>query len=212
MILRKVIVFALLVLAVAPAAAYAFDGQRPGFIFGMGIGTGKAKQAVEMSVDNLTVGAEMGNSGYTFNWKIGGGVSDKVWIYFENHQMLFNAEYSDFRVEASGIQESIHEANFLQGITGLGVTYFLEPQAPSFFFSGLGGVAEIWGPLGHNEAFDVAAGYQIGAGYEFIKSLSVEVTYMKAVVTSGDDDRDLANMEFDQSISNLAISLNWIWY
>ncbi len=170
----------ILVSAVEPAQA--FDGDRKGFMLNLGIGAGKA----EVFVTGGDISSSMDEIGFGGDLKIGGGVNSQTVIYYTSRTLFY----------------SVNDYSAVNGMSALGVSYFLEPQAPSVFFSGglgLGALIDIDG-----QDSESGIGYTLGVGFEFVPNWTLEATYMRATVES--------EGELDLGISNLMISISWFAY
>jgi hypothetical protein len=90
-------------------------------------------------------------------------------------------------------------------MSAAGVSYFLEPQAPSVFFSGALGL----GVVIDSEADDsmTGFGFTLGVGFEFARSFIAELTYMNAGVSG---DVDIPGV--DISISSIMVTVSWLAY
>jgi hypothetical protein len=171
----------LVILAAAvllPGTSRAFNNERQGFILGLGGGYGSAKWSSHGDSESW--------SGVATTLRLGGGVNNQTLVYYSNRVVFF----------------SIEGYNFYQGMSAAGVSYFLEPTGPSFFFSGeLGmGVIGTWEEGGDSES---GFGFTLGAGYEVSPHLLLEFNYMRASV--GDS-------SFDWDISNITFTVSWLGY
>ena len=170
----------LLCAILSPAESQAVDGHREGFAVGLGLGYGGVENA-GYSVEN--------SSGLTTSFKIGGGFSDQWLIYYSTRMVFF----------------SHHEKNWYQGMNAAGVSYFLEPEGSSFFFSGelgVGGYNNFDNNVASGWFYDSGWGFTVGAGYEFSPHYLIEVNYMRASW----------NSEPEKRVSNFTVTLNWLVY
>ena len=161
----------------------AIDGHREGFAVGLGLGYGGVENNTGYSVEN--------SSGLTTSFKIGGGFSDQWMIYYSTRMVFFS--------------HSHNQKNWYQGMNAAGVSYFLEPEGPSFFFSGelgVGGYNNFDNNLANGWFYDSGWGFTVGAGYEFSPHYLIEVNYMRASWNSNPEKR----------VSNLTVTLNWLVY
>ena len=185
-----------LVLALALIAtafqAQAFDGERQGFMLNLGVGAGQAKW--NMSTAGIDVSLD--KTGFGGDFKIGGGINPQTLLYYTNRTLFYSIEALDFYTGEP------YTADFVNGMSAIGVSYFLQPEAPSFFFSGALGI----GVLTDSEGSDSESGFgfTLGAGYEFAKNWIVEGTYMNAKVAE--------ELGIELSISNLMVSVSWLAY
>ena len=172
-----------LFLLLAPFQASAIDGQRQGFMLNLGIGFGQGKYSSGDRNYDAT--------GFGTDFKIGGGLrNNKVLIYYTNRALWYSPDSGGGRIN---------------GMSAAGVSYFLSPQAPSFFFSGALGL----GVSRNNDTSTARSGFgfTIGAGYEFAQHFTAELTYMGTDL-SGDSDPGGS----DLSASSIMLTLNWLGY
>jgi len=190
---RILFITAIIFLTIGAMQASAFDGQRKGFMLNLGIGFGQG--ALKASAMGTSVTADA--MGFATDFKIGAGTSNQFQIYYTNRALWFSPEIGEGENKISG--------NLYNGMSAAGVTYFLEPQAPSVFFSGALGIG-----VTNDQDADYPMdgfGFTAGVGFEFTRNFVAELTYMHAGV-SGDHDID----GVDTSISNLMIAVSWLAY
>ena len=162
----------------------------------LNLGIGYGQGTLEASALGTSVSTDA--MGFATDFKIGGGLaSNKVQIYYTNRALWYSPEIGEGEFTAN--------ANLVNGMSAAGITFFLEPQAPSFFFSGALGI----GVIIDSDADENMSGFGFtaGVGYEFAKNFAAELTYMGAGV-SGDNDID----GVDTSISNLMLTISWLAY
>ena len=169
-----------LMILLGSMTASAFDGDRKGFMLNLGAGFGQGK----ISWD----GGSSSGMGFGSDLKIGGGTSSQLQFYYSNRVIWYSPDNSS--------------AELVNGMSAAGFTYFYKPQAPSLFILFALGI----GVLSDSEASDGEAGFgaTIGVGYEIVRSLTVEFTYMNAELS---EDYDI-----DASISNLMLTISWLAY
>lgn len=176
--IRMLLVFVLVAAIVLPGSAGAFNDDRQGFILGLGAGYGSAQQSGGGDSDSY--------GGVATTFRIGGGVNSQTLIYYSNRVVFF----------------SVRDYSFYQGMSAAGVSYFLQPTGPSFFFTGELGI----GVLGTWEAgggSDSGFGFTLGAGYEVTPHFLLEANYMRASV--GDS-------PYDYTISNFTFTASWLGF
>ncbi len=195
---RLVLLLTALVMLVS-TQALAFDDERKGFMLGLGAGFGSAKWDMDISGDvagtSIEIGASGSWSGLATDVKIGGGASEKLLVYYTSRQVFF----------------SVESTSWLQGLNGVGVSYFLEPVGPSFYFNGalgLGGVRL----LDDGGGSENGVGFLVGGGYEFTSHWSIEANYMQANVFSESASVGGAEVSADWKVSNFTVSVNWLAY
>lgn len=165
-----------LLLLVAPLTASAFDGDRKGFMLNLGAGFGQGK--LSGSSDSVD------GTGFGTDFKIGGGTSSQLMIYYTNRVVWYSPDGTS--------------STWYNSMSAAGVSYFLNPDAPSFFFSGALGIGVI--SIGDGFDSETGFGFTLGAGYEFARNFIAEITYM------------YAGLDNDLSISNIMVSVAWLAY
>lgn len=187
-------IMALVSLALA-TPTLGFDGDRQGFMLNLGAGFGQAKQTASA----MGVEVSLDATGFGGDFKIGGGVNPQMLIYYTN-RTLFHTQEVTYTDPYYGPQTL--EADYVNGMSAVGVSYFLAPEAPSLFFSGGIGL----GVLMDREAeeSESGVGFTAGIGYEFASNWIVEGTIMSAKV--------FEEMGVEMSISNLMVSISWLAY
>ncbi|MBP2681377.1 MAG: hypothetical protein H6Q78_1240 [Candidatus Krumholzibacteriota bacterium] len=174
-------------------AVHAFDGNRKGFILGGGIVPAFTSYSVEVSDDffgNYTTDRET-KFGLATDFRIGGGITDKVMLYYANKVSWFSVDG-----EMDGSVTIAH------GIGLIGVSYYLEAAAPSVYFVGTLGLSSWSAPFEENS--DTWSGFGVGGGvgYEFAKHWSVEG--MLTWGNPGDDYTTIDAFSFLVTITGIA--------
>ena len=202
-ILILCIVFLLL-----PTQSFALDGDRKGFIFGLGLGAQGTVYSSSASASGIKDSfGYSGNHGTDFmaglssDVKIGWGITSDYEIHYFNKAAWNTLKNS----------ENDYLANF-NGVSGFGGTFFIPfgmsttwPSAP--FLS-----------LGYGNAFWAAPqkalslpfegnGYYIGIGYEFTQHVRLELDFM-----SGSASEKLGNDSIEKSFKNILLSLSVMAY
>lgn len=173
---RIFLLFLAFLMLAAPLTSSAFDGDRKGFMLNLGAGFGQGKLSWNgMSVDG---------TGFATDFKIGGGPSSQILLYYTNRVLWYSPDGAS--------------NTWTNGMSAAGMSYFLKPQAPSFFFSGALGI----GAIGDTDGSDGESGFgfTIGAGFEIVRNLTVELNYMNS------------SLDNDFTISNLLFTVNWLAY
>ena len=146
---------ALLSFLVLSSQLLAFDGQRKGFILGGGIGGGYLHyvESYGFPVSGLKTFA------VATNFKIGYAPSNSLEIYYINSVSWFG--YS--------------QAAFIIGVTGLGLTKYLNPNGTGFFVSGGIGLS-FYQPFEAGDEDRPATGFGLlgGIGYDIAKHWSIQ--------------------------------------
>jgi hypothetical protein len=148
--------------------SFAFDGQRQGFV--MGIGGGPAfisYNEIEKAPEIETREYEAkNNAGLKFHLKTGYSPSEQLSTYIK-----MEISYTNLSSDAK-----------TTGLTGLGTDYYLKPDSPSLYFTSLVGISwwneTLFGQylLSPGDGFK-GLGFEIGIGYEFKSHLSAELTF-----------------------------------
>ena len=169
-------------LVIATSQALAFDGDRHGFMIGLGAGSGTAETEFIVGDDRDSVD----ESGIATTFMLGGGVHPKALLYYLNRAVFYTAEDSEP----------------VNGLSGVGMTYFLSRQAPSFFINGGVGFGAYQG--GRGAETEIGDGFTVGVGFEFINHWTIEASYLDAKIFSA------GNIEFN--IYNVALTVNVLLY
>jgi hypothetical protein len=193
MVKRRITLLIVLALMVSwTIQAQAFDDSRKGFMLGLGAGFGQAKWTIEASSGGASASASVDWTGFATDFKIGGGVSNNLMIYWSSRQVFFK------EVPSNSQEESL----FAQGIGGLGVSYFLNPYEPGFYINAVIGMGMLMDMEGSDS--ESGGGFAIGGGYEFSPHWGAEVTFMSATL------EEVLGAEF--KISNIMFTISWIGY
>lgn len=156
---------AFLGLAACALPAHAFDGQRKGFILGVGAGLGVSSFTQTLDVSGL--GSETSDRetkvGVAADFRIGWGVDDQLLLYYDNRANWFSVE--------NVFDESV---TLVDGLSTFGASYYFQPAAPSAFVTGGIGWATWTTPFEEESSGALGFGLYGGGGYEFNKLLSVE--------------------------------------
>lgn len=142
---------------------FAFDGQRKGFILGVGIGGGFLSNKASFSGFSNTEsqGVIVGN------FKIGYAPSNSLEIYYMS--------------KTSWWGES--DVTLLLGVSAIGASKYLGTSETGFFVSGGIGLSIFDAPF--EEGVDSSTGFGLfgGAGYEFSKHWSVEANILYSKIS-----------------------------
>lgn len=137
----------------------AFNGNRKGFILGLGAGV--------QTVD-LETGKNPSYGGLATAFKVGGGITDQFLLFYSNDVAWFDNGYD----------------NYYTGVTGLGFQYYFQKEN-SLYLSGSLGFASL---SDADRTFQyLGTGGTLGLGYEFKKHVSVEGKLMMSSVEHEDD-------------------------
>jgi len=193
--MKKILLLATaLFLLMAPFQASAFDNDRKGFMLNLGLGFGQGK--ISASTGGLSASTDA--IGFGTDLKIGAGLNNnKVLIYYTNRVLWYSPEIV--------VGDTRLDGNLINGMSAVGVSYFLEPEVPSLFFSGALGIGVHY----DSDAEDslTGFGFTLGIGFEFARHFIAELTYMHAGVSFEEDIPGV-----DPSISNIMLSVSWLAY
>lgn len=130
------------------------------------------------------------------NFIIGGGFSNTLLVYYLNRVSWFSIE--------NVFGENVIIAT---GVNGAGLTYYLNPKAPSpLIKAGLG--VSAWSlPFESNADYWWGIGFLCGAGYEFSRHWSIE-----ADIAMGWPSITEAGMTFRSNVFSLHITFNGLAY
>jgi len=181
------------------STSFAFDGNRKGFILGIGAGLGTTK------IDSWA-----GNTSKTpifTNFKIGGGFTDQLEIYYSSKVSWFKFDHPWYINGARPLYTN-EEVTAAHGIGAIGVTYAFAPKIPTFYGTVGYGFSTFSFPFEADLAEDAAmgSGFYLGGGYEFSKHYSVELDFLFGKPTvDGDQDS-----EYD--CSSIMLTINALAY
>jgi len=160
----SLLLITIILLLAIPDTSQVFDDQREGFIFGFGMGGGltSIKRSLEHGGEAATSGRENRFSFQT-DFRIG---------YARNEQSRL---YWSSRISWFSMREYYRSNLIINGVGGLGYTYFFRPTAPSFYFSGSVGISTWLSLFGDEYSKWSGVGVTGGFGYEFVRHYSVEL-------------------------------------
>lgn len=175
---------------------FAFDGNRKGFLLGIGAGLSHTNFQQELEfLGNTEKSHTMNETGFATDFKIGYAPNNRLELYVTNKIAWFN------------FSEAFDEVIIANDVTCLGLSYFLSSELddntwhPSAFVSGGLGVSSWSAPLDdedNDNTTDEAEGTGafIGVGYEFSKHFRVSLNYF------------INNPEYENSILKLTTNTN----
>ncbi len=159
----------------------AFDGNRKGFILGLGAGFSSLSISEKYEHD---YGTDVIKENYTplfTNFKIGLGVNDQILIYWSSNVSWFSKYSLIPIIRTSEIGEIIgyvyrkeDKITFTSGTGILACSYYLKPDIPSFFLSGGIGYSSFDTPFESDKNPSLGYGLILSGGYEFSRHWNVE--------------------------------------
>lgn len=176
---------------------YAFDNSRKGFVLELGLGAGAASaihtryRPIPSYPYAVTLTPQTLQFAVNTRSRIGVGLTDRWMLTYVN-----DVAWTD---ELHPESDAYSDANlFGTGLTGLGATYFLKPDSPSWTLEAAVGIANVAGM--EEGSIDSGFGAQFGVGYEFARRWMVRSTACRGWY--GDiEDR-----------TGLALSISRLWY
>jgi hypothetical protein len=162
-----VVVAAICMAGMIVSNAQAFDGNRRGFFLGGGLGPGLTNfsQTVGYSIFSVT-SDRVNKASFLTDFKIGYAPSDKYQIYYFNYVSWFGLD--------NVFGDNVMIGN---GVGGLGLTFYTQPQAPSTYFNfGIG--LSSWDAVSEDNGDTWwGVGIMLGGGYEFARHWALEGTF-----------------------------------
>ena len=147
--------------------AQAFDGERKGFLLGVGLGFGQTSFNEYKGV----------GTAIQSNFKIGYGFpNNQTQLYYINKVSWAK------RTVGHNYDGTANKKRWVTGQSSIGVSHYLLPQAPCFYITGGIGLSASYvfsKEAGKTyEEYDTGMGFFSGVGYEFSRHWSVEVELM----------------------------------
>jgi hypothetical protein len=155
----------LFLLSLVVGEATAWDGQRQGFLLGIGFGAGfdsfSGVQYDELGTD------KMDNSSIAFaaSPRIGYAINNRMAFYYSRHPLVYGVE-----------NEFGKDVSIVTCIEALQFQYYLNETGPSFYFGVGGGIGYLFDDEISNYSSKSLKGIGFigAAGYEFLKHYSTE--------------------------------------
>lgn len=167
MIMKRIVGALLVVMALGSTeTAFAFNGERQGFLLGFGIGASSYK-----------ISDKDGKIGLETDLKIGYGFTNQFQVFYTNKVNFSTYDDAGYSHDESGLS--------LHGLSAIGANYYFSPLAPSFFVGGGVGLAS-HGDISTDSEHDSdssesnsGAGFYISGGYEFARHWNVELAVIR---------------------------------
>ncbi|HHM04306.1 MAG TPA: hypothetical protein ENJ19_01005 [Gammaproteobacteria bacterium] len=178
--------------ALCAGQAYAFDGERRGFVLGLGIGL-HSTDIEDNGVPYSNIARDESPSGLMTSFRIGAGLGKHFLLYYTNDVAWFSEKAEDNLTIAA--------------LTGIGGAYYFKPQPGGPYLNaafGWAGRVELADSLTDKDY--TGTGFSLGVGYEFRKWLSVEARYV---------DMSLEHETFDvftKDVSSLQLTFQATFY
>jgi len=171
------------------------NNERKGFILGLGVGAGFNSYQFDFELSGIDFMRES-KVAVVSDFRIGYAPTEQIAIYWVSRASWYNQEGS---FSLGG--EKVFVIN---GMAGLGGTYYLEPEAPCFFVNAAVGYSNWFTPFEENVENNLAFGAGLGGGYEFSKHWSSELNFTGGK-PSGDDG-------FSVSTWAARLTINYLMY
>ena len=194
---RLTLLLSIFVLLSSVHMAFAFDGNRKGFLLGGGLGLGVDTYTQELSDGIDTVKSDrLTDFSIGTDFKIGGGVSEQLFLYFHNQSAWFS------------IDNIFNDTVTIQsGVAGVGMTWFTSPEPRGFFLTATVGAAYWDTPFESDSDALTSLGAILGIGREFAPHWSVD-----ASVLFGSPDRTESGITLDTTSLSVLITVTGIAY
>ena len=174
--------------------AHAFDGERKGFILGGGIGLGMTSftQSLGGFGERISGDRETKPS-FVTDFKIGGGVSEQVLLYWTSRVSWFSLE--------NILADTVTIAS---GTAGVGVTYFPNPESNFYLLGGLG--LATWGtPFESGTSPSIGLALLGGIGFELSPHWTLDIT-----LSIGNSSDTVSGIELTNDVGALLVTFNGI--
>jgi hypothetical protein len=182
--------------------AFAFDGQRKGFLLGIGLGPGFTSFTQELESSGFGFHQSVKSDretkvGLITDFKIG-YAPDNTWaIYYTSKVSWFGMENT--------FGDNVTVSN---GLGAVAVSYWFKPQAPSPFLAGGIGYST-WSLPFEDDPPDTWTGFGLfaGGGYEFSRHLSIEGS-----LSWGKPKREVFGIEVSSNALSFMLTINALAY
>jgi hypothetical protein len=193
----SLLILAAVILLMLSSSGLAFDKQRRGFVLSLGGGAGVATYKQKVSDYDYEIESDRESDLALFtNFEIGYAPTDQLMIMYSNVVPWFSF--------TNAYNEDI---TLISGISGATVTYFINPEAPSFFFGGGVGLA-IWdAPFEDRFEAWTNVGLLGKLGYEIARSITVTFH-----ILYGKPDTSDWGLKAETNALNFGVTVNWLAY
>ena len=152
--------------------AFGFDGNREGFVFGIGVGGHLNFERLEFFSHSEEYEIKNGYGGWGTSFRLGGGVSDKAILYFANEANFFKNENSNDLMVTT--------------LTGVGVNVYNSPEPEELYGGVILGFASSRNLSNPEMPKYNGFGIDVLMGYEMAKFVSLQTDILKSWVTSAE--------------------------
>lgn len=186
---------ALLLIALGQASG--FDGNRKGFVLGVGAGAAIVNSQQQLNYGGMEAKGPSENRGaFLTNFELGYAPNNRLMLLYSNTVAWFRIlNVYDERVTIAS------------GINGLGADYYLRPGSPSLFIGMTIGLAAWTAPFEEDARGLSSFGAQLRAGIEPAKHLKVMFSLMYGKPTDKE-----GNLKLQTESVIFGVSLNWLGY
>jgi len=182
--LKKILISSVLASLVVVSSIEAFDEQREGFVISLGAGVSSVNsefKAGGFSADDTSFSLAT-------SFKIGYGFTNQFLLYYINDVSWY------------GYDNDPNDDTYASGLTGIGVSYYIEENSPYYIMGGIG--AGSFSNFSEGEG-ETGSAFVIGGGYEVSPHFQIEASYLS---TSIEED----GVEAD--ISAIRLTANYMLY
>lgn len=156
-----------LIILIASSSAYAWDGERQGFLLGVGLGAGFDSYS---GIQYDPVGPESEDNSvlaFAASPRIGYAINNRVAFYYSRHPFFFSVK-----------DEANEDLTLISCTEALLAHYYLADAAPSIYFGFGAGVGYFFDNAVDNYSSDALKGIGLigTVGYEPIKHFSTELS------------------------------------
>ena len=143
--------------------AFAFDGNRAGFILSIGAGGGYARDAVsidssDFGISGFSINVSQSNFAGKTDFLIGYAPSNRLAITWSSKVSWYSFTSPD------------DDAIIASGTAGLGITYFLSEDINANFIQAVSGFNHVSAPFEEESGSSTGFGFSIGVGREVSKN------------------------------------------
>jgi hypothetical protein len=188
----------LLIVVALSGIAHAWDKERKGFVFGLGMGIGSAsyKQTVSDAYLNKIEGPRESKTAFFTNFEIGYAPSNQFVITYSNVVPWF---------KFTNIYNS--EITMISSVGGPVFTYYFRPNPPSFLIGGGFGFATWAAPFESDIDSWSSIGFSGKAGYEFGHNFNLTLHLL-----GGNPSKTVYGVKGETSTLSVGLTVNWLGY